>query len=113
MFLADLTPAGAVFLSVGGYAALSVPVLLFPGTRLADFDPRPVLETGRLQPVWQVAVDAGHTANRGIARGQRRARLAGEQAAQVRDRARLAAIALLLVAATHLDSSSAPKKGAL
>ena len=90
-FFAELTPAGAVCLSVGGYAALSIPVLLFPGTERADFDPRPALET---------------TANRGIA-------LAELHALQVRDRARLAAVALLLVAATHLDFTSAPKKGAL
>lgn len=109
--LADLTPASAVLLSVGGYAALSVPVLLFPGTTLADFDPRPAvrraLESGRLIPVWQAAVDAGHTANRGIATGQR-------AALQARDRTRLVAVSGLLLLVTHLDpTTSAPKKGAL
>jgi hypothetical protein len=106
--LSDLTPASAVFLAVGGYAGLSVPVLLFPGMTLADVDPRPVvrdaLEFGRLQPVWQAAVDAGHTTNRGIA-------LAELHAKQARDRARLALVSALLVAATHL-SPSASKKGA-
>lgn len=41
--LVDLTPASAVCLSVSGYAALSIPVLLVPGFTVADFDPRPAV----------------------------------------------------------------------
>jgi hypothetical protein len=97
-----------VSLASSGYAAFSAVYFLLVDADASDFDPRPAvrhaLEAGPLVPVWQVVVDAGHTANRGIA-------LAELHALQVRDRARLAAVALLLVAATHL-SSSAPKKGA-
>ena len=96
-------------LASSGYAAFSAVYFLLVDADRSDFDPRPAvrhaLESGRLVPAWQAAVDAGHTTNRGIA-------LAELRALQARDRARLAAVALLLVAATHL-SSSAPKKCAL
>jgi len=65
--LADLTPASAVWLSVGGYAGLSVPVLLFPGARLADFDPRPAvrraIESGRLDPALCAVANARYWAH--------------------------------------------------
>ena len=97
-------------LASSGFSAFSAPYFLLVDADRSDFDPRPAvrraLETGPLVPVWQAVVDAGHTANRGIA-------LAELRALHARDRARLAAVALLLVAATHLDSASAPKKGAL
>lgn len=99
--LSDLTPTGAVFLSVSGYAGLSIPVLLLPDAHRSDFDPRPALTA-----VWQAAVDAGHTTNRGIA-------LAELHAKQARDQVRLAVVSGLLLIVTHLDSSSVSKKGAL
>jgi hypothetical protein len=99
--LSDMTPASAVFLAVGSYAGLSIPVLLLPDAHRSDFDPRPALTS-----VWQAAVDAGHTANRGIA-------LAELHAKQTRDRARLAAVSGLLLLVTHLDPTpAASKKGA-
>ena len=107
--LSDLTPASAVLLSVSAAAAVSAPFYLAVDADLVDFDPRPTvrgaLESGRLVPVWQAAVDAGHTVNRGIA-------LAELHAKQARQRARLAVVSGLLLLVTHLDPTTAPKKGA-
>jgi len=109
-FLADLTPASAVLLSASGYAALSVPVLLFPGTALADFDPRPAvrraLETGRLEPMWQAAIHAGHDVNRAYATGQRVGHHAAGRAKHVPRDAAVSVAALLMLL-------SAPPKGHL
>lgn len=73
--LADLTVPAAVSLGVSVSAAASIPFWLFVDADLADFDPRPAvrraLETGRIRPAWQVAVDTGHDLNRAIATGQR------------------------------------------
>ena len=86
--MAAASPAEwAAFLSLGVsvHAALSVPYFVFVDADLADFDPRPAvrraLDSKRLVPVWQAAVDAGHDANRALATGQRAAALALRDAA--------------------------------
>jgi hypothetical protein len=72
---ADLTPVSAVFGSIGAYAAGCSLLYLTCDAELADFNPLPVVrrsaESGRLMPVWQVAVHAGHDVNRAIASGQK------------------------------------------
>lgn len=93
-FLADLTPAAAVFLSVGVVFSGFVPVLLLAEARLTDFDPRPAVRR-TAEAVHQAAVHAGHDVNRAIARLQ----LA---ALQLRDRTRLALYDALLAALHHL-----------
>jgi hypothetical protein len=119
---ADLTPASAVCLSVSAFAAVSVPYYLTVDADLADFDPRPavrrVVESGRLDPVWQVAVYAGHNLNRAIATSQRLAshalhgtslKVAGLTALNARDRVHLAVVNGLLVIARRFN---APKGSA-
>lgn len=74
---ADLTPASAVSGSVGAYATCCALLYLTYDAEVADFDPRPAVrrsaESGRLVPVWQVAVHAGHDVNFAIGSGQRAA----------------------------------------
>jgi hypothetical protein len=72
--LSDLTPTGAVLLSAGGYAALSVPVLLLSGAEVTDFDPRPAvrraIESGRVDPVLCAVANAKHDARAAAARAR-------------------------------------------
>lgn len=86
-FFADLSAPAAVLFGVGATATISVPVLLGADADLADFDPRPAvrrcirsvrvaLEAGPLTPLWETAIDAGHSLNRIIAAVLRHVRTA-------------------------------------
>lgn len=58
--------AEMVALAFGIWGTCSALYFLLVDADLADFDPRPALETGRLAPAWQIAVHAGHDFNRTI-----------------------------------------------
>jgi hypothetical protein len=72
--LSDLTPTGAVLLSVGGYGALSVPYFLLVDADLADFDPRPhvrrAIESGRVDPLLVAVANAKYDARAAAARAR-------------------------------------------
>lgn len=103
--------AGFLSLGVSGAAAFSAPYHLLVDAEVADFDPRPAvrraLESGRLVPVWQAAVDAGHTANRGIATGQRVGHAAADRAKHAPRDAAVTAAALLMLLTLHAPNGVA------
>jgi len=92
-----------VSLAVALYSSASVPFFLLVDADPADFDPRPAvrrsLESGRLVPVWQAAVHAGHDLNWAIASGQR----AGRHS--LRETALSAAALLMLLAPAPSESA--------
>jgi len=86
--------AQMVSLAFAIWGALSVPYFIAVDADLADFDPRPALETGRLAPAYQVAVHAGHDLNRCRASAERIVRQLVHAAAEAwRD---MAALVLML-----------------
>jgi hypothetical protein len=66
--------AAMVCMAASGYGSFSVFYFLLVDADRADFDPRPALETGRLKPVFQVAVFAWGDVNRAYAAGRSAAR---------------------------------------
>jgi len=93
--------AQMVSLAFAIWGALSVPYFIAVDADLADFNPRPALETGRLAPAYQVAVHAGHDLNRAIATTQRTAHRAAVRARHIpRDTAITAAALLSLTIPT-------------
>lgn len=103
-FLTGLTPASATALGLVPVGAIGL-VLSFASADARYFDPRPAvrrsLETGRLQPLWQVAVYAGRDLIRTYAWTTTLLRL---HAAQLRDRTRLLAVRGLLVLLLRLTA---------
>jgi len=93
--------AQMVSLAFGVWGTCSVFYFLLVDADRQDFDPRPALETGRLAPAWQVAVNAGHDLNRAIATSQRAAHKAAARARRIpRDTAITAAALLSLTIPT-------------
>jgi hypothetical protein len=101
----------AAFLSlgVGVHAAFSVPYFLLVDADFADFDPRPLvrraIESGRLVPVWQAAIHAGHTANRAYATGLRAGHAAADRAKHAPRDAAITAVALLMLLSIAPESA--------
>lgn len=99
--LADLTPAGAVFLGVSAAGLVAIPALLLADAHRSDFDPRPAVrrtvESGRfdalLIAVGPAKYTTRHTAERLLL-----------AALKLRDRARLAVIDALLASARRLNT---------
>lgn len=96
-------------LATSGYASFSVFYFLLVDADARDFDPRPAvrraLESGPLTPAWQAAVDAGHTANRGIALGKGLGHDAADRARHVpRDAAVTVAALLMLLTSAPGDT---------
>jgi hypothetical protein len=64
-----------ICVAASGYGALSAVYFLLVDADARDFDPRPAvrraLETDRLRPAWQAAVNAGHDLDRLLATTQR------------------------------------------
>jgi hypothetical protein len=94
---ADLTAAGALSLGVSAAGLVAIPALLFADAHRADFDPRPAVhravESGRYDALLIAVTNTRHTATRLVL-----------ITLNVRDRARLAVIDVLLAAARHLNT---------
>ncbi len=88
----------ALCLGASGVAVIALG-LAFADADLTDLDPRPAvrrgLETGRLVPLWQAAVHAGHDVNRAAAAAKSATHEARAQAAFT-----LAALLILTIPTT-------------